>query len=297
MPFGLKTAPSFFQRHIDVTLQHLREVCLPYIDDILVRARSRAELRQRESSVLKALRGAAMEVAMDKSETQRQEIVFCGIQITPEGVSATPLISKLADLPIPYSLKDRQSALGFMNYFRDYIIDFAAKAEPLYPNNKNIARSDQYEKDYRTLINACLSHVSLSHYRDGVPAELYTDASLYAGGAILVQQSKVIAIWSAKFSPAQTRYSATDREHLALLLAVEKFKVFTQSNSALSLCTDHRSLLNRDDDKLTPRQCRWKQRILACVGQIAWIPGLTNPADFMSRQGSGFVIGGPFKTI
>jgi len=297
MPFGLKTAPSYFQRFMDKLLWRERDYVIIYMDDILVLARSRVELMQRERQVLKTLAEAQVEVAKDKSESQKKEITFCGIVLSSTGLSVSPIISKLDDYRVPYTLKDRQSFLGFANYFREFVINFSVLSEPLQPNHLNIARSEKYEEDFDTLVRACLSHVSLSHFRSDIESSLFTDASLYAAGAVLIQNAKIIAVWSGKFSPAQTRYSATDREHLALLLAVEKFKVFTQSEKSLRLRTDHQALLNRSDDRLTPRQCRWKHRILACVGKVEWVPGLQNPADFWSRQGTKIILGGPISGI
>lgn len=292
MPFGLKTAPSYFQRCIENDLRHVLDIVIPYIDDTLVFAQTLPGLLQREKRVLRALRQTGHEVAWDKSERQIQELTFCGLRLSQDGVSATTDITKIQDYAIPYRLVDRQSFLGFANYFRDYIPDFSRFSEPLNPNKKNIPRSTNYDESFRQFLQACMHHVTLNHYRGG-KLRLFTDASLYAMGAVLVENGNVIALCSRKFTPAQTRYSATDREHLALLLAVEKFKVFCHGNSGVTLKTDHKALLNRSDELLTPRQTRWKFRILACTSRIEYEPGMGNPADFWSRRGSLLPVRGP----
>lgn len=58
------------------------------MDDTLIRATSRDDLRQRESQVRTSLRRAKMEVAADKSESEKQVINFCGIRITSSGIQA-----------------------------------------------------------------------------------------------------------------------------------------------------------------------------------------------------------------
>jgi hypothetical protein len=55
MPFGLKTAPSTFQRLMDNTLNKLRHICWWYIDDVLLFADEKAKLRQAIKQVEKAL--------------------------------------------------------------------------------------------------------------------------------------------------------------------------------------------------------------------------------------------------
>jgi hypothetical protein len=286
MPFGLKTAPSVFQRFMDITFHDHRDESIWYIDDILVYAKTKAELLTRVHKVLCTIRREGLEVNQDKSEYSKQEIDYVGLHISAEGIRATSRVSEIGSHRVPYTLKDRQSFLGFANYFRDFIPEFSRFAEPLYPDRRNIPRSDDYEADFNTFVRHCMSHVSLSHYHDEWEADLYTDASGYATGAVLVQRGKVCAVFSKKLTLAQSRYSATDREHLGLLLAVEHFRAFTQSNKCLRVSTDHKALLDRHDDLLTPRQARWKHRIMTWAGRVAYVKGDNNPADYWSRFGA-----------
>ena len=77
-------------------------------------------------------------------------------------------------------------------------------------------------------------------------ADLYTDASQYALGAVLIQDGRVVAVASRKLSPAETRYSATDREQLGLAFAAEKFRfILHQSNATTRVWTDHAALTSR----------------------------------------------------
>lgn len=138
----------------------------------------------------------------------------------------------------------------------------------------------------RRLVRECFRHISLSHYDDELPATLFTDASGLATGAVLTQRNRVVAIHSKTLTTAQTRYSTTDREALALVHGVEAFRVMLHSNQQLELATDHTALLNRNDERLTPRQTRWKHRVLAVAHHTRYVPGAENPADYWSRQGA-----------
>ena len=51
MPFGLKNAPSTFQRMIDHVLDGLMKICTPYLDDILVFGKTKAELYENLATV------------------------------------------------------------------------------------------------------------------------------------------------------------------------------------------------------------------------------------------------------
>lgn len=59
----------------------------------------------------------------------------------------------------------------------------------------------------------------------------YTDAS-GTGVVIPMQNGEIIAQASKKPSPAETRYSATDREQLSPLLAAQKFRPFLYRQGA-----------------------------------------------------------------
>jgi hypothetical protein len=287
MPFGLKTAPSVFQRYMDWVLRGLGSNCLWYIDDILVWGQTPSELNRAKRGVLRRLKAVSLEINMAKSEPgPSASIEFCGLDITRGSIRATPLLEKISTYEVPRTKKDRQSFLGFANYFRGYVKGFSSLAAPLYPNQYNETLSDDYDLNFQILVRACLEAVSINHYEEGKPCELFVDASLYATGGILTQDGKVIAITSQSLNQSQRKYSGTDREHLALVHGCEKFRVFIHSNKSLTLRTDHTALLNRSDDRLTPRQCRWKTRVLSIANDVRHVKGSENPADWLSRKGS-----------
>jgi len=293
LPFGLKTAPAFFQRFMDFLLRAHNAHALWYIDDILIFSNARSH-EACTRAVIKTLRMANIQISWKKSELNKDQILFVGMVFSGQGLTASPLIRTIADRDVPTTIKDKQSFLGFANYFRDFVPGFATLAAPLYPDQHNNSRSPDYIRDFTTLVTQCMSHVSLNHYEDDKDGTLFTDASKYATGAVLIQQGRVCAIRSKTLTPAQTRYSTTDREHLALLDGCESFRAFIQSNKCLTVSTDHMALLNRSDENLTPRQVRWKTRVVNTIGRVNFVKGLNNPADYLSRKGSWLGIGGPF---
>jgi len=294
MPFGLKTAPSVFQRYMDYLLRDHQAYARWYIDDILIFSAKPQQHPQHVRAVRKTLLQDHNAISEEKSEYSKQSLVFCGILVGKDGIAPSPSIQEIQEYSVPYTLKDRQSFLGFANYFRDFIPGFSERAAPLYPDRRNIPRSAEYEKDFRLLLTACMHAVTLTHWDDTIGGELFSDASKYAAGAVLVQRGKVIAVFSKTFTQPQTRYSATDREHYALMLACEAFRVFIQSEKSLSVRTDHQALLNRSDERLTDRQVRWKYRILQSAARVTFVSGESNPADYWSRKGSCLGLGGQF---
>ena len=66
----------------------------------------------------------------------------------------------------------------------------------------------------------------LRRWTTGIPTRVLTDASLVGIGAVLEQQHggewHPVAFWSRKLKDPETRYSATDREWLAIIVAVTR---------------------------------------------------------------------------
>jgi hypothetical protein len=280
MPQGLKTAPSTYQRFMDWHMMPHQVYVINYVDDILIFAKSLSQLRRRTAAVQRTLRAAAVEINTDKSEYDKSSIDFVGLRISYRGIgTALPI----KDTPAPKTVQDWQSALGFANCFRDYL-PLSDLTAGLYPGANQLPPAERQAK-FKVLWTQLMSHVTLHHYDDNKDALLYLDASKYAIGAVLTQNGKVCAIFSKGLTHAQQSYSATDREHLALLHGVERFRVFIQSNQKLYTRTDHTALLNRKEDLMTARQLRWKLRITEITTRITHVAGKDNPADFWSRQG------------
>ena len=63
MPFGLKNAPATFQRALDIILSGVRwQVCLIYLDDVIVFSKDYASHLRHLDEVLTLLREAATEL-------------------------------------------------------------------------------------------------------------------------------------------------------------------------------------------------------------------------------------------
>ena len=90
----------------------------------------------------------------------------------------------------------------------------------------------------------CLASATmLAHPDPSCQLSLTTDASDTAVGAVLSQGSRQdpLAFYSKKLSTAEKKYSAFDRELLALYLSVKHFRA-TLEGHAFTIFTDHKPL-------------------------------------------------------
>lgn len=281
MPFGLSTAPATYQRFLDWILQPVKQLLVNYVDDILLYSATLPRLRALRRRVLRLLASSNVEVNWKKSVMESREVDFVGLSIRGGEIGAALPVRPFTT---PHTKAEWQSALGFANCYRDYIPMYSSLTERLYPGSNQVdeaTRQTRWGELWTQLHHA----MTLSQFSYDQPSSLFLDASQYAVGGVLLQGGKVCGLFSKGLTGPQSRYSATDREHLALMLGVEAFRVFLQSNQQVTVNTDHTALLNRDEGALTHRQFRWKTRILAITTNIRYVPGRDNPADYWSRAG------------
>ena len=287
MPFGLKTAPAVFQRFMDWGLSRFADWATWYIDDILITAPSLSALRHRERLVRDRLHEMKCDINETKSESELRGLLFAGLWVTGEGVGPNlRQVEALKTIPAPTTKAEAQSALGLVSYLRDFVPLVGHFTALLYPDKSGLRLDNvAYKEQWELLVRHLVSAISITHHwKEGVDADLYTDASQYALGVVLIQEGRLVAVASRKLSPAETRYSATDREHLGLVYAAEKFRlILHQSNATTRVWSDHNALLTRRPDKLTPRQARWNTVVSAWLPKVEHVRGKDNPADFVSR--------------
>ena len=299
MPFGLRTAPSTFQRFMDMHLAPLGAGFFWYIDDILVHAETLPKLRTRVACLKRKLRAMECIINEEKSEYYKEHLLFAGINIFSGGTS--PNAAKVAEIlaiPTPATKVAAQSALGLVSYLRDFIPLTSHFTSWLYPNKGGLRLSPtDYDNEWKRLLRHLASAISsLRHWEPNKENHLYTDASGTGLGVILLQEGRVVALASRQLTPAETRYSATDREHMGLVFAARKFKMFLhQSKVATKVWSDHAALLTRKNADLTPKQARWNEIVRYWIPNLAHVKGKDNPADFVSRW-SAEIGGGVLKT-
>lgn len=293
MPFGLKNAPSTFQRVMDNILrEHIGKRCLVYMDDIIVFSTSLQEQIQNLKSVFESLAKANMKIQLDKSEFLRKEVAFLGHVVTPEGVKPNPeKIATISNWPIPKNEKELKGFLGVMGYYRKFIKGFAKIAKPLTSCLRK-GESITYTKPFLEAFEKCKSILTSSQvliYPDfEKPFILTTDASNYAIGAVLSQgpvgQDRPIAFASRTLSKTEENYSTIEKELLAMEWGCKYFRPYLFGRQ-FTLFTDHKPLTYAIDLKdKTGRLSRMAVRMKEYEAHVKYRPGNQNVvADGLSR--------------
>ena len=130
MPFGLCNAPATFQRLMEAVLVGLaHNVCVVYLDNILVMGATFEEHLDNLSSVLTRLREAGLRLKPAKCHL----VEFLGHVVSATGVAADPAkVEAVKNYPTPTDLKKLRSFLGLASYYRRFIPHFSVVAGPLH---------------------------------------------------------------------------------------------------------------------------------------------------------------------
>ena len=294
MSFGLTNAPLNFQRLMSRVLHGLEwKVCLIYIDDIIVFSKTFDEHLSRLSLVFNRLREANLKLKPSKCHFARRSVKFLGFLVSSEGVSPDPdKLAVVKSFPIPRNVKDVRSFLGLCNYYRRFVEGFAQIASPLnHLTRKNVsfAWTSDCDLAFNKLKNRLCSPPILTYPDFTRPFHLYTDASHSALGFILGQEidgkEHVVAYGGRELSLAETRYSTTEREALAVVDGIKRYQPYLTGRK-FYVHTDHGSLswLMKVKDP-TGHLARWALRLQQFDFEIIHRPGAANGnADAISRR-------------
>ncbi|XP_076685843.1 uncharacterized protein LOC143377921 [Andrena cerasifolii] len=292
MPFGLKNAPATFQRLMDQVLTGLQGIELfVYLDDIVIYASSMKEHATKFKRLMNRLRDANLYLQPDKCEFLKKEVSYLGHIIGEEGVKPDPKkIIAVKEFPTPTTVKNVKQFLGLSGYYRRFIKDFSRIARPL----SNLTKKDyQFEwtykqqKAFETLREALCKEPILQFPDFEKTFNITTDASGIAVGAVLSQgeigKDLPVAYASRVLNDAETRYSPTERELLAIIYAVFHFRPYIYGRK-FYLITDHKPLeWHQNLSNPTSRLVRWKIKLAEYDYKILYKPGNYNTnADVLS---------------
>nr|GEU43799.1 reverse transcriptase domain-containing protein [Tanacetum cinerariifolium] len=228
MPFGLCNAPGTFQRCMLAIFHDMVEKTMEvFMDDFSVFGNSFENCLSRFDKMLQRCEDTKLCLNWEKSHFMVKEGIVLGHKISKNGIEVDKAkIDVIAKLPHPTTVKGVRSFLGHAGFYQRFIKDFSKISRP-------------------TLKKKLTEAPILIAPNWDLPFEIMCDASDFAIGAVLGQRHekrfRPIHYASKTLTDAESNYTTTEKEMLAIVYTFEKFR----SNLIMNKCivhTDHSAL-------------------------------------------------------
>jgi hypothetical protein len=270
MFFGLTNSPATFQTMMnDIFIEVIDEnVVIVYMDDILVFTVTLDHHRRVVHKVLDILRKNKLYLKAEKCEFEKEKIEYLGLIISHGRIEMDPVkIEGVSRWPEPTTVKEVQSFIGFCNFYRRFIQDFADIAKPLHDLTKKTTAwkwTDEEKAAFRKLKKTITSSPVLVFPSENRPYRLEADSSNFATGAVLSQEGEdgkwhPVAFLSKSLNEVERNYDIHDKEMLAIIRALEEWRHYLEgAKQTFQIWTDHKNLeYFMTAKKLNRRQARW----------------------------------------
>ena len=309
LPMGLCNAPASFQRMMEMCMgERYLDSCLVFLDDVIVFSKSFEEHLTRLDGVLQKLHEAGLKLKPSKCQFMKTSVNYLGHIISKDGIKTDDKkIECLKKWPVPTSVDQVRSFLGFTGYYRRFVKGYSKIVKPLtdllagaeLKTKKSGKRKMVHKQKWKwsiteqaafTDIITKLCEAPVLAYADFTqPFELRTDASGSGLGAVLyqVQDGKqcVIAYASRGLTKAEKNYPVHKLEFLALKWAVSKKFHDYLYGAEFIVKTDNNPLTYvQSTAKLDAASQRWQSELANYDFKIVYLSGKENiEADALSR--------------
>ena len=282
------------------------------IDDIIQWSENMEEAFHRICGILAHCSKAGMVFSPAKFVFAAREVEYAGFLVGWDSIQPTPkYIQNILDFPTPKNISDVRSIFGLVNqvaYTFSKGVIMAPFRELLKPTNK-FNWTDELDKSFIEAKHEIVRLVKagVQMFDPELITCLSTDFCKSGLGWILQQKTcdcQVISplccesgwrlvLAGGRFTiPAESRYSSSEGEALAVAVGLESSKYYTLGSKKLYVATDHKPLLSILNDRaldtiINPRLVRIKERTLPWLFDMVYVPGWRQAAaDALSRKKS-----------
>jgi hypothetical protein len=217
--------------------------------------------------------------------------------VCKQGLLVDPAkIVVIVNLPPPKSVRQLKSTLGHTGYYRKFIRGYAQITVPM---EKLLKKDTKYQwndecQQSLDILKEKMVTASILVFPDWEKEfHVHVDASAIALGEVLTQPGEgdidhPIAFSSRKLSDSEQNYNTTEREGLAMVYALQKYRHYLLGKH-FKMFTDHSSLrylVNKP--VLGGRICRWLLLFQEFDFEVVVKPGRLNAGpDHLSRITNG----------
>jgi hypothetical protein len=286
---------STFQRIMTKVLEgHIGIRCFVYLDDVICWSEKDENHINDVKAIIDRLRQYKLKIKLSKCKFARRKIEYLSHIITNGTLSPNPeKVAAVSQYKRPTTVKQLQSFLGLISYYRKFIKNCSTIASPLIKlteKTTDFIWTNDCEISFQTHKHFLTSNdhvLALPDFNKLFVIEF--DASKYGIGGVLSQKQgrhfKPIAYFSKHLTKTERNYSTSEREMLAVVLSVEHFKQYVYGQ-AFTVYSDHEPLkFLATTDVPAPRLARLQKRLGIYNYTLEYRPGKSHQnADALSRM-------------
>nr|CAN62872.1 hypothetical protein VITISV_015209 [Vitis vinifera] len=293
MPFGLCNALATFQRcMLSIFSDMVERIMEVFMDDITVYGGTFEECLVNLEAVLHRCIEKDLVLNWEKCHFMVRQGIVLGHIISEKGIEVDKAkVELIVKLPSPTTVKGVRQFLGHVGFYRRFIKGFSSLSKPLcelLAKDAKFIWDERCQNSFDQLKKFLTTTPIVRAPNWQLPFELMCDASDFAIGAVLGQREDgkpyVIYYASKTLNEAQRNYTTTEKELLAVVFALDKFRAYLVG-SFIIVFTDHSALkylLTKQDAKA--RLIRWILLLQEFDLQIKDKKGVENVvADHLSR--------------
>jgi len=132
LPFGISSAPGYFQQVMDEITSDLPGVAVYLVDVLCSGATAEAHL-QNLRRLLESLRDKGLRCRLEKCTFAQPQVVYLGHVLSSEEIHRGPKVNALNEMPAPHDVSTLRSFLSSVQFYAKFLPPtFVSVAEPLY---------------------------------------------------------------------------------------------------------------------------------------------------------------------
>ncbi|ERN17431.1 hypothetical protein AMTR_s00037p00230530 [Amborella trichopoda] len=202
---------------------------------------------------------------MEKCSFAGEEVHFLGHIIKAGTIMMEEgTVKAIKEWEPPTKVSELRSFIGLVNYYRQFIMGYSARAAPLtdlLKKNKVWEWSERCQDAFEDLKTAVMEEPVLSLPDHSKMFEVHTDALDFAIGRVLIQEEHPIAYESRKLNNTKRRYTVQEKEMTVVVHCLQTWRRYFLGPHFVIKMDNVATSYFQYQKKSMPKQARWQSLI------------------------------------
>ena len=287
--YSLCGLPNFFSRIMTIHFAEMiaKKQAITYIDDVILQAKTKAEMWENLESYFKCLRSSGLKAAPNKTKIFLRKVQILGHIVSDKVIQ--PVAKKVQDLKnlrSPENKRDVMRNSGSLGFYSTFIKNLHVDSKPfneLLRDDVPFKWTKEHEKIFQNIKDRISEETILAVPNPKYPFHIHVDSSSIGTGSILIQEfpsgKRIVSFNSRVFTKDEQKMSTLHRELCGIISALQTYEHFIiGSPHRIKIFCDHKPLfyLWARKGRLSHRFFRYQVIITQFTNlQISWTPGKT----------------------